>query len=79
MVRVHSTRLMREGEVALWREGTIVWKGCVGARVAEQDFDAVSMNVNDAERLAEINILLSTKEDVLEALAEWWSFDHTQD
>ena len=28
MVRVHPTRLMREGEVALWHTGTIVGRDC---------------------------------------------------
>jgi hypothetical protein len=72
MVRVHPTRLMREGEVALWRGGTIVWKGFVGARVEGHDFDAMSMNVKDADRLAASKAPM-TKEEVLEALAGWWS------
>ena len=74
MVRLHPTRLMREGEVALWHAGTIVWTGSVGARIEGRNFDAVSMNVKDAERLAAIGEVLLTKEDVLEALASWWSF-----
>ena len=72
MVRVHSTRLMREGEVALWREGSIVWTGSVGSRIPGQDFDAMLLNVSDAERLAAIPEVQLTKEALLAALASWW-------
>ena len=33
MIKPHATRLMRSGEVVLWREGAIVWSGAVGAYV----------------------------------------------
>jgi hypothetical protein len=63
---------MREGEVALWHGGTIVWTGSLGARIEERDFDAVTIHVNDARRLALMGEGLSTK-DLLDALAGWWS------
>ena len=31
MIKLHSTRLMRAGEVALWRDSRMVWVGLVGA------------------------------------------------
>ena len=72
MVWVHPTRLMREGEVAMWQGGSIVWKGSVGTRIQGHDFDAVSLNVNDLRWLAAIAGELPTMESVLDALAVWW-------
>jgi hypothetical protein len=73
MVRLHATRLMRRGEVALWHRGTIVWQGNVGARLHGVTFDAVSMNVEDGERLAALaGSEIAAVETVLAALADWW-------
>jgi hypothetical protein len=73
MVRLHATRLMRRGEVALWREGTIVWQGNVGAILHGVTFDAVSMNVEDGERMAALTAEKAVDaESVLAALADWW-------
>jgi hypothetical protein len=49
---LHYTRLMREGEVALWRGGKIVWQGAVGTIIDGVAFDAVSLNVEDGRRLS---------------------------
>jgi hypothetical protein len=43
MVKVHATRLMRGGEVALWLDGEIVWSGSVGTQLKGVSFDAVSI------------------------------------
>ena len=43
---------MRAGEVALWRDGRMVWRGAVGAYVTDVAFDAVSMHVDDSALLA---------------------------
>jgi hypothetical protein len=73
MVRLHATRLMRRGEVALWHGGTIVWQGNVGAKLDGVTFDAVSMNVEDGERLASLaGNEIADVETVLAALADWW-------
>lgn len=45
---------MRQGEVALWHRGTIVWQGSVGATINGVDFDAVSINIEDGERLTKL-------------------------
>ena len=34
MVKLHATRLMPNGEVALWSTGQLVWTGVVGAQVS---------------------------------------------
>ena len=52
MIKVHATRLMRAGEVLLWREGTIVWSGAVGAYLTNVVFDTVSMHVDDSALMA---------------------------
>ena len=49
MVRLHPTRLMRRGEIALWHRGTIVWRGHVGAKIQGVVFDAVSLSIEDSE------------------------------
>jgi hypothetical protein len=51
MIRLHSTRLMRGGEVALWHRGKIVWQGSVGADVRGVMFDAVSLSTDDSARI----------------------------
>jgi hypothetical protein len=47
MIKLHAIRLMREGEVALWRNGAIVWTGTLGASVSDVAFDTVCMPVGD--------------------------------
>ena len=42
MIKLHATRLMRRGEVALWRDGAMVWAGAVGAHLTDVTFDTVS-------------------------------------
>ena len=65
---------MRRGEVALWHRGTIVWQGNVGASLHGMTFDAVSMNVEDGERIANLTRKeMIDAEAVLTALAEWWT------
>ena len=54
LIRLHQTRLMRRGEVALWHRGTIVWQGSVGATINGVNFDAVSINIEDGERVANL-------------------------
>ena len=73
MVKLHATRLMRAGEVALWRGGRMVWRGPVGAYLTDVAFDAVSMHVDDRALLAARVSVPVTSEDVLAALAEWWA------
>lgn len=72
MVRVHSTRLMPVGEVALWHNGRIVWQGSVGAAICDIIFDAISMHVEDAARITGIGQKAVTREMVVSALANWW-------
>lgn len=72
MVRLHATRLMRGGEVALWFDGAIVWSGVLGTRVPDLPFDVVSMHIDDGTRmLAMIGDQLSP-DIVLNALSGWW-------
>lgn len=71
MVRVHATRLMPVGEVALWKEGRVAWRGLLGALVTEVEFDCVSLNVADAAKLERLLQGRGVR-DVLAAIAEWW-------
>ena len=48
MIKLHATRLMRSGEVVLWREGAMVWTGAVGAHLRGIAFDTVSLHVDDS-------------------------------
>jgi hypothetical protein len=73
MIKLHPTRLMRHGEVTLWRDGAIVWKGDVGAHLSGISFDAVSMHVDDSARMAARVSGHRGAEEVLAALADWWS------
>ena len=50
MVKMHATRLMANGEVALWSKGQLIWSGVVGAHVSSMSFDAISMHVDDSVR-----------------------------
>jgi hypothetical protein len=65
---------MRRGEIALWHRGMIVWHGNVGVEIMGVSFDAVSMNIDDGERMA---VLAGAKivdaDTVLAALADWWA------
>ena len=72
MIKLHATRLMRSGEVALWSRGRIVWSGAVGARVCDIDFDAVSLHVHDSARMLETVGDHPTADLVLHVLAGWW-------
>ena len=74
MIKLHSTHLMRSGEVALWHRGRMVWTGVVGSDVRGVTFDTLAMNVRDREQ---IGALLGerelTAENALAALAAWWA------
>jgi hypothetical protein len=72
MVKVHATRLMRGGEVALWRNGQIVWSGNVGAALKDISFDAISIHIEDAAKLVGPDDV-TTPQSVLQTLAEWWN------
>ncbi|HEY8247047.1 MAG TPA: hypothetical protein VIG38_07170 [Hyphomicrobium sp.] len=73
MVRLHPTRLMRSGEVALWHEGKIVWLGSVGSDVRDITFDAVSLSTDDSLRItASIGEGAITAETIRATLADWW-------
>ena len=74
MIKLHKTRLMRDGEVALWHQGKIVWRGLVGSNVGDVTFDTLSMNLQDGERLnARVGEEKLTAGVALGALAEWWN------
>jgi hypothetical protein len=73
MVKLHSTRLMRGGEVALWLNGEIVWTGSAGAALRNISFDAVSMHVEDATRISSVDGSPLTPAHVLQTLADWWN------
>ena len=64
---------MRAGEVALWRDGRMVWVGLVGAHLTEVAFDSVAMHVDTSALLAARLSAPVTAEGVLAALAEWWA------
>jgi hypothetical protein len=64
---------MRSGEVALWREGKIVWLGSVGSDVRDITFDAVSLSTDDSLRItASIGEGAITAETIRATLADWW-------
>ncbi len=72
MVRVHATRLMPVGEVALWYRGKLEWTGLLGSDVGTLQFDCVSVNVADQVRL-ERSMTGRDVDGVLRAIAAWWS------
>jgi hypothetical protein len=61
---------MRSGEVALWLDGSIVWAGPLGAPIDTENFDAVSINVDDSRQIVKLGIV--TAEQIREVLATWW-------
>ena len=73
MIKLHATRLMRSGEVVLWRDGAMVWSGAVGAYVTNVVFDTVSMYVDDSALMAARLPVAATADEVLVALADWWA------
>ena len=73
MVKLHATRLMANGEVALWSKGQLVWSGVVGAQVSSIAFDAVSMHVDDGMRMRAMVGDQPTADLVLSVLAGWWT------
>ena len=70
---MHATRLMRSGEVVLWRDGSIVWTGAVGSHLTDITFDTLSMHVDDSALMAARVPRQATAEEVLAALAGWWA------
>ena len=73
MIKLHATRLMRSGEVVLWREGAIVWNGVVGTHLTDVSFDTVSMHIDDSAVMESRLSAPPTAEAVLAALAGWWA------
>jgi len=74
VIKLHHTRLMREGEIALWRGGKIVWQGAVGTILDGITFDAVSLNIEDGARLSrKMGTTVVTAETVGATIADWWS------
>jgi len=51
MIRLHETRLMREGEVVLWLAGKIVEWTC-RYRDGSRSFDTVTLHVSDGAQIA---------------------------
>ncbi len=72
MVKLHATRLMPNGEVALWSQGRLVWSGVAGAQVSSIAFDAISMHVDDGVRMLATVGDQPTADLVLNVLAGWW-------
>ena len=72
MVKLHATRLIRNGEVALWSKGQLVWTGVVGVQVSSIAFDAISMHVDDGVRMLATVGDQPTADLVLSVLAGWW-------
>ena len=73
MIRLHATRLMCSGDVLLWLDGAIVWKGAVGAHLTGITFDAVSMHVDDSAVMESRLSAPPTAEAILAALVGWWA------
>jgi hypothetical protein len=73
MIRLHETRLMREGEVVLWLDGKIVWSGPVGTITGPRAFDTVTLHVSDGERMKSLAGEEGlTEERALALLSHWW-------
>ena len=72
-VRMHATRLMRSGEVVIWRNGAMVWSGSVATHLTNVLFDTVSMHVDDSAVMAARVPRQATSDEVLAALAGWWA------
>lgn len=74
-VRLHSTRLMPSGEVSLWHDGRLTWRGLLGSRHDGILFDTIALSTIDAERLLCRLSFPSSCRAVLAAIAEWWEDD----
>ena len=73
MIKLYQTRLMRDGEVALWHRGKIVWRGYVGSDIRDVTFDTLSINLQDGERLtARFGDRRFTTEEAVATLSAWW-------
>ncbi len=72
MVRVHTTRVMRSGEMVLWRAGTMVWRVAGGTDIEAIIFDTISLHVDDGKQLTARLPCPPTDRQVLEAVARWW-------
>jgi hypothetical protein len=42
---------MERGKCALWRNGRVIWVGSLGAPFEDVDFDAITVSVEDFERI----------------------------
>lgn len=73
MIKIYATRLMRTGEVALWRHGVMVWSGAVGTLLSGVNFDTVCLHIEDSTTMAARLPKRASAEEVLAALAEWWA------
>ena len=73
MIKLHSTRLIRSGEVVLWRNGTMVRSGAVGAHLTDIVFGTISLHVNDSALMAARLPVSASVDEVLVALADWWA------
>lgn len=70
-----ASRLMQAGEVALWRDGVLVWCGPVGSIIADMLFDSIAVNVRGEPRLRQ---LVGSRADcvtVCAAIARWWDLE----
>ena len=78
MIRLHETRLMREGEVVLWLDGKIVWSGPVGTATGLGAFDTITLHVSDGARMKTLaGGKALTQERTVSLLSRWWQFAMT--
>jgi hypothetical protein len=50
-VTVKPHFLMARGKCALWRNGRVIWIGSLGEPFEDVDFDAITVSVEDFERI----------------------------
>jgi hypothetical protein len=72
MCKLHTSRLMRGGEYALWRGGRIIRSGNVGERIDDIAFDAVSLSIDDGVQLLERTGGVLTADMARATLSNWW-------
>lgn len=72
MIKLHASRLMRGGEVALWHGGRMVWRGSIGDNVGDIAFDAVSLSIDDGARMQARLAGVLTADVTRDALRTWW-------
>lgn len=53
-INIESSDLVPPGKQVLWRGGRAIWTGSLGAPIEDVEFDRVTLNPTDYERVAKL-------------------------